>query len=170
MDGLPVRRWVRDWVWVSPPPPPPTTTAPSLPLPKDSHLLTPMALALLSAARAGTLDQPTPEPKEGENAEQEGEGEKLFRVKRWVRLPKERETDDDEFPKQQPVPKGLKERIWVVKEDDTREERFIDVQTSLDQGLNKTGTPVAPPPETQRRRPPPRRKGGQRGRRPGRKV
>ncbi|PYH44939.1 uncharacterized protein BP01DRAFT_416274, partial [Aspergillus saccharolyticus JOP 1030-1] len=81
-EGLPVRRWTRQTQTVSQEPkvdiPDPNDfqglggkpTIPEHPMPRDSHLLTPMSRALLRAARAGCI-YIRQAPKEADEEEKE---------------------------------------------------------------------------------------------------
>ncbi|KAI5787694.1 hypothetical protein DFH27DRAFT_528126 [Peziza echinospora] len=89
-EGLPVRSWRKQWVAINPPPnpnnpnpanPANATSGTELPLPKETHLLTPMSQALLQAARAGTLES-KPKPAKAAAAASQGQ---LFMTKRWMR-------------------------------------------------------------------------------------
>ncbi|PWW72916.1 hypothetical protein C7212DRAFT_366514 [Tuber magnatum] len=85
-EGLPVRRWSRQWVHVgkSAPPPPPE---PELPLPKETHLLLPMSQALLQAARSSSHGKPTAKPAHVP-------GQQLFQTKRWMQIPRHLEPPE----------------------------------------------------------------------------
>ncbi|KAL7272034.1 hypothetical protein RUND412_005173 [Rhizina undulata] len=136
-EGLPVRRWERQWIPVgksAPAPPPP----PELPLPKESHLLPPVSQALLQAARSGTQGKPA--PKVAVDLDQQ-----LFMTKRWVRIEKHREPPEPVYLAK--VPEAPSKR--------KRGDEVVEVEQ----------TTVAP--RTRRRMPPPKRKNKPRGRRPG---
>ncbi|KAG0642968.1 hypothetical protein HOY80DRAFT_559541 [Tuber brumale] len=85
-EGLPVRRWSRQWVHVgkSAPLPPPE---PELPLPKETHLLPPMSQALLQAARSSSQGKPTTKPAHVP-------GQQLFQTKRWMQTPRHLEPPE----------------------------------------------------------------------------
>ncbi|RPB01425.1 hypothetical protein L873DRAFT_655823 [Choiromyces venosus 120613-1] len=85
-EGLPVRRWSKQWVHVgkSAPPPPPE---PELPLPKETHLLPPMSQALLQAARSSSQGKPTVKPPHIP-------GQQLFQTKRWMQIPRHLEPPE----------------------------------------------------------------------------
>lgn len=85
-EGLPVRRWSRQWVHVgkSAPPPPPE---PELPLPKETHLLPPMSQALLQAARSSSQGKPIAKPAHIP-------GQQLFQTKRWMQIPRHLEPPE----------------------------------------------------------------------------
>ncbi|CAZ80641.1 unnamed protein product [Tuber melanosporum] len=85
-EGLPVRRWSRQWVHVgkSAPLPPPE---PELPLPKETHLLPPMSQALLQAARSSSQGKPAAKPAHIP-------GQQLFQTKRWMQTPRHLEPPE----------------------------------------------------------------------------
>lgn len=101
-EGLPVRRWRRDWVSVGKPASTITAPQPELPLPKDAHLLSATSQGLLAAARAGSSSEDAPKAREPHHAEP------LFRTKRWVRIAKEMEPPEPVYLAKIPVLSGKK--------------------------------------------------------------
>ncbi|KAK6353364.1 hypothetical protein TWF696_005332 [Orbilia brochopaga] len=159
-EGLPIRRWDKKWLWFAkkntPPPPPP-----ELPLPKDTHLLTPMSQTLLKAARNGTLGQ----LQEGEKVSTT----RLFLTNKWTVIPREDEPAEPEYLGRPPdtysqhsrlVRKQVNGKVLIV------EEEIEDVYIEPTAVAN--GTPVADAAQSssKKRAPPPKRKAG-RGRKPG---
>lgn len=78
------------------------TAWPELPMPRDSHLYSPMSQALLRAARMGRVNkQPPPlmeeekEPREEDDAD--GELDAGFSIRRWTLVPKHLEGPEPEF-------------------------------------------------------------------------
>ncbi|RPB22775.1 hypothetical protein L211DRAFT_850197 [Terfezia boudieri ATCC MYA-4762] len=168
IEGLPIRRWAKAEVPIglkslAPPAPP------ELPLPKETHLLTPMSQALLQAARAGTLDKPKP------NQTQTSQGQQLFMIRRWCLVPRHLEPGNemnylgklpDVARKRRRVRKRAEGKIITSYLDEMGLGGEIAVGAAGGQALAGSVGQVAPTP---RRRPPPKRKPG-RGRKPGRKV
>ncbi|KAI5806898.1 hypothetical protein EDC01DRAFT_4251 [Geopyxis carbonaria] len=108
-DGLPVRRWEKQEVMIGKPLPPPPPPPPDLPMPKDSHLLSATSLALLQAARASpVVTDPTDKPDPA-NA--------LFKLKRWVQIPKDQEPPEPVYLARIPGDEGDKKEI-ALKEDE----------------------------------------------------
>ncbi|RPB09496.1 hypothetical protein P167DRAFT_608043 [Morchella conica CCBAS932] len=142
-EGLPVRRWSRDWVSVgkSQPPPPPQ---PELPLPKETHLLQPMSQALLQAARSSSSTTPKPVP-----AAPSPPGGRRFMTKRWVRIARNMEGP---------------EPVYLAKVPDRPRRRGEEVVEVVQQQLQQQQQPTT---ATRRRVPPPKRKAKPRGRKPG---
>jgi len=168
IEGLPIRRWAKAEVPIglkslAPPAPP------ELPLPKETHLLTPMSQALLQAARAGTLDKPKP------NQTQTSQGQQLFMVRRWCLVPRHLEPGNevnylgklpDVARKRRRVRKRIEGKIITSYMDEIGPGGEMAMGVAGGQALAAPAGQVAPTP---RRRPPPKRKPG-RGRKPGRKV
>ncbi|KAA8914678.1 hypothetical protein FN846DRAFT_901943 [Sphaerosporella brunnea] len=101
-EGLPVRRWHREWVGLGPPSA--TTSTAQLQLPKDAHLLSCMSQGLLTAARDGSsknMDD-TAKPRETVAAEPR------FRTKRWVRYPQDQEPPEPVYLYKAPGDPGRK--------------------------------------------------------------
>ncbi|KAL1959587.1 hypothetical protein VTO42DRAFT_1622 [Malbranchea cinnamomea] len=114
-EGLPVRRWARQRTTISQTPKSESLEGsllesqklPELPMPRDSHLLTPMSRALLRAARAGcTYIRPVPKnayDEEKEVKEEEGGGdnvpvyERTFVASKWGAIPRHMEPPEVEF-------------------------------------------------------------------------
>ncbi|OJD16875.1 hypothetical protein AJ78_02972 [Emergomyces pasteurianus Ep9510] len=113
-EGFPVRRWVRQPVVVYQTPKNEQPDArlggpqalPELPMPRDSHLLTPMSRALLRAARAG-CKYIRPAPTEIEDDEKEIKDpdepvvappfERTFTAGKWSLVPRHMEPPEAEF-------------------------------------------------------------------------
>ncbi|OAX84094.1 hypothetical protein ACJ72_01530 [Emergomyces africanus] len=114
-EGFPVRRWVRQPVVVYQTPKNDQPDArlggsqalPELPMPRDSHLLTPMSRALLRAARAG-CKYIRPAPTEIEDDEKEAikdadeavaapPFERTFTAGKWSLVPRHMEPPEAEF-------------------------------------------------------------------------
>ncbi|KAL3472629.1 hypothetical protein BJX99DRAFT_249502 [Aspergillus californicus] len=116
-EGLPVRRWSRQVQTVSQEPKFDGTESevsgqggkqpmPDHPMPRDSHLLTPMSRALLRAARAGCI-YIRPASKDFEDEEKEATDpeeqqaaqntERKFAMRKWTTVPKHMETPEVEF-------------------------------------------------------------------------
>ncbi|KLJ07847.1 hypothetical protein EMPG_16676 [Blastomyces silverae] len=113
-EGFPVRRWVRQPVVVyqNPKIEQPDTrlggsqALPELPMPRDSHLLTPMSRALLRAARAG-CKYIRPAPTEVEDDDKEIKDadepvapppfERTFTAGKWTLVPRHIEPPEAEF-------------------------------------------------------------------------
>ncbi|KAE8395332.1 hypothetical protein BDV23DRAFT_145656 [Aspergillus alliaceus] len=116
-EGLPVRRWTRQLQTVSQTPkldgqesfvegPGGKQTIPEHPMPKDSHLLTPMSRALLRAARAGCI-YIRKAPKDVEDEEKEvmdveeqptlQTTERSFVTRKWTTVPRHLENPEVEF-------------------------------------------------------------------------
>ncbi|KAI5812852.1 hypothetical protein BZA77DRAFT_358676 [Pyronema omphalodes] len=102
-EGLPVRRWAREWVSVGRPTVAQTAPQPELPLPKDAHLMSATSQGLLAAARAGSTSEETPKPLHPTTPEP------LFRTKRWVRIPKDQEPPEPVYLAKVPDVPGRKE-------------------------------------------------------------
>ncbi|KKZ60595.1 hypothetical protein EMCG_04773 [[Emmonsia] crescens] len=113
-EGFPVRRWVRQPVVVYQTPRNEQPDArlggsqalPELPMPRDSHLLTPMSRALLRAARAGCkYIRPTPteiedDEKEVKDADEPTAAppfERTFTAGKWALVPRHMEPPEAEF-------------------------------------------------------------------------
>ncbi|KAL8664489.1 MAG: hypothetical protein Q9202_003039 [Teloschistes flavicans] len=111
-EGLPVRHWRKGPIAVSTAPQKDEATADTktdslfteLPMPRDSHLLSPMSQALLRAARSGTSTKKTsalPLPEEdkenGEEEEPAGDVDAGFMAKRWAAVPRHLEGPEPEF-------------------------------------------------------------------------
>ncbi|KAF8244632.1 hypothetical protein K440DRAFT_635855 [Wilcoxina mikolae CBS 423.85] len=101
-EGLPVRRWHRDWVSVGKPAAAVSTPQPELPLPKDAHLMSSTSQGLLAAARAGSTSDETPKPLNPVQPEL------LFRTKRWVRIAKDMEPPEPVYLAKVPDAPGKK--------------------------------------------------------------
>ncbi|KAK6502253.1 hypothetical protein TWF506_002836 [Arthrobotrys conoides] len=170
-EGLPIRRWNRQWMWYAkknvPPPPPP-----ELPLPKETHLLTPMSQTLLKAARNGTLGK----PQDGEAAEANSTDKKaagstrLFMTNKWTVIPREDEPAEPEYLGRPPdtfsrhsrlVRKRVNGKVMIVEEE--LDEMYPEVPMP---GVAVDGVAASPAQPIKRRPPPPKRKPG-RGRKPG---
>ncbi|OJD27169.1 hypothetical protein ACJ73_01440 [Blastomyces percursus] len=113
-EGFPVRRWVRQPVVVyqNPKVEQPDTriggsqALPELPMPRDSHLLTPMSRALLRAARAGCkYIRPAPTEVEDDDKEIKDSDEpvsappfeRTFTAGKWTLVPRYIEPPEAEF-------------------------------------------------------------------------
>ncbi|KAG5293881.1 LYR family protein, iron-sulfur cluster biosynthesis protein Isd11 [Histoplasma capsulatum G186AR] len=113
-EGFPVRRWVRQPVVIyqTPKTEQPDTrlggpqALPELPMPRDSHLLTPMSRALLRAARAGCkYIRPAPPEVEGDEKETKDSDEptaappfeRTFTAGKWTLAPRHMEPPEAEF-------------------------------------------------------------------------
>ncbi|KAL2009156.1 hypothetical protein VTN00DRAFT_7350 [Thermoascus crustaceus] len=115
-EGLPVRRWIRQPYTFSQAPKADESESttlgangsqplPELPMPKDSHLLTPMSRALLRAARAGCKYirhvSKDSEEEERETAETEEPAmtstERSFTTRKWTVVPRHLEPPEVEF-------------------------------------------------------------------------
>ncbi|DAA76819.1 TPA_exp: Uncharacterized protein A8136_7048 [Trichophyton benhamiae CBS 112371] len=114
-EGLPVRRWARQLTTVSQEPKSTeqdtsivdSQSLPELPMPRDSHLLTPVSRALLRAARAGcTYIRPVRKDPEPEELEQKDDDdtvveptvdERTFAAMKWTALPRTVELPEVEF-------------------------------------------------------------------------
>ncbi|KAE8139651.1 hypothetical protein BDV38DRAFT_242012 [Aspergillus pseudotamarii] len=116
-EGLPVRRWTRQLQTVSQTPkldgqesfvegPGGKQTIPEHPMPKDSHLLTPMSRALLRAARAGCIyirkatKDTEDEEKEVTDVEEQPTlqtTERSFVTRKWATVPRHLENSEVEF-------------------------------------------------------------------------
>ncbi|EIT77882.1 hypothetical protein AO1008_11171 [Aspergillus oryzae 100-8] len=116
-EGLPVRRWTRQLQTVSQTPkldgqesfvegPGGKQTIPEHPMPKDSHLLTPMSRALLRAARAGCIyirkatKDAEDEEKEVTDVEEQPTlqtAERSFVTRKWTTVPRHLENSEVEF-------------------------------------------------------------------------
>ncbi|KAE8379234.1 hypothetical protein BDV26DRAFT_260042 [Aspergillus bertholletiae] len=116
-EGLPVRRWTRQLQTVSQTPkldgqesfvegPGGKQTIPEHPMPKDSHLLTPMSRALLRAARAGCIyirkatKDAEDEEKEVTDVEEQPTlhtTERSFLTRKWATVPRHLENSEVEF-------------------------------------------------------------------------
>ncbi|KAM5442478.1 hypothetical protein MferCBS31731_002356 [Microsporum ferrugineum] len=114
-EGLPVRRWSRQATTFSQEPKPAEEETsivdpqglPELPMPRDSHLLTPVSRALLRAARAGcTYIRPVRKDPEPEEIEQKDDDdtltgppvvERTFTATKWTMVPRTIELPEVEF-------------------------------------------------------------------------
>ncbi|KAK2808178.1 hypothetical protein FQN50_004919 [Emmonsiellopsis sp. PD_5] len=114
-EGLPVRRWARQPIVISQNPKNDEpdgrlggpNALPELPMPKDSHLLTPMSRALLRAARAGCKyirpapndvdDDDDKEVKEVDEATTAPSFERTFTAGKWTVIPRHLEPPEVEF-------------------------------------------------------------------------
>ncbi|KAL1963759.1 hypothetical protein VTN77DRAFT_7825 [Rasamsonia byssochlamydoides] len=116
-EGLPVRRWSRQPYTFSQDPkldvPDSSSDVtganqsfPELPMPKDSHLLSPMSRALLRAARAGCIyirhvnkeaEEEEKEPTEIGEPVSTTRVERSFTARKWTALPKHMEPPEVEF-------------------------------------------------------------------------
>ncbi|KAK6341895.1 hypothetical protein TWF730_001381 [Orbilia blumenaviensis] len=175
-EGLPIRRWNKQWMWFAkknvPPPPPP-----ELPLPKETHLLTPMSQTLLKAARNGTLGKPQDEEGAAAAADGAADGKKpspgstrLFKTNKWTVIPREDEPAEPEYLGRPPdtftrhsrlVRKTVNGKVMIVEED--LEEMYAEAPVP---GVAVDGVVASPAQPIKRRPPPPKRKPG-RGRKPG---
>ncbi|KAK2753769.1 hypothetical protein FQN55_000132 [Onygenales sp. PD_40] len=114
-EGLPVRRWARQPIVISQNPKNDQpdgrlggpNALPELPMPKDSHLLTPMSRALLRAARAGCkyirpapndVDDDDKEVKEVDEVTTAAPSfERTFTAGKWTVIPRHMEPPEVEF-------------------------------------------------------------------------
>ncbi|RHZ70507.1 hypothetical protein CDV55_100938 [Aspergillus turcosus] len=116
-EGLPVRRWTRQRQTISQVPkteiseslfqgPGGKDALPEHPMPRDSHLLTPMSRALLRAARAGCIyirkaqKEPEDEEKEATDVEEQPmiqSTDRSFTARKWAALPRHLEPPEVEF-------------------------------------------------------------------------
>ncbi|KAL4953226.1 hypothetical protein BDW69DRAFT_165794 [Aspergillus filifer] len=116
-EGLPVRRWSRQVQTVSQEPRVEGTESdapghagkpsiPEHPMPKDSHLLSPMSRALLRAARSGCVyirkasKEYDDEEKDTTDADEQQTQQKLernFSMRKWTSVPKHLEAPEVEF-------------------------------------------------------------------------
>ncbi|KAF4156555.1 hypothetical protein CNMCM6936_006451 [Aspergillus lentulus] len=116
-EGLPVRRWTRQRQTISQVPkteisesliqgPGGKQALPEHPMPRDSHLLTPMSRALLRAARAGCIyirkaqKEPEDEEKEATDVEEQPmiqSTDRSFTARKWAALPRHLEPPEVEF-------------------------------------------------------------------------
>ncbi|MCJ1226133.1 hypothetical protein MMC12_002782 [Toensbergia leucococca] len=108
-EGLPVRHWRKAPVTVNVAPQKENSNItnmrnagwPELPMPRDSHLLSPMSQALLRAARMGQVNKPTPPMEDekdlGEEEDAEGEIDAGFVAKRWAVVPRHLEGAEPEY-------------------------------------------------------------------------
>lgn len=116
-EGLPVRRWARQPYTFSQDPKldVPDSSAddggsnqyfPELPMPKDSHLLSPMSRALLRAARAGCIylrhvnsetEEDDKETTEAGETAPATRVERSFTARKWTAVPKHMEPPEVEF-------------------------------------------------------------------------
>ncbi|THC98064.1 hypothetical protein EYZ11_002490 [Aspergillus tanneri] len=116
-EGLPVRRWTRQSQTISQVPkmedsdsivqgPGGKQSIPEHPMPRDSHLLTPMSRALLRAARAGCVyirpasKDPGDEEKEVTDVDDQPliqSTERSFVARKWSTVPKHLESMEVEF-------------------------------------------------------------------------
>jgi hypothetical protein len=143
-EGLPVRRWHREWVQVGKPAASTSTPQPELPLPKDAHLLSSTSQGLLAAARAGSgSTEDTPKPREPAAAEP------LFRTKRWVRIARDLEPP---------------EPVYLAKVPDVPGKKDDHLQLSINTGDGSIVGTAAP---RRRAPPPPKKKNKRPGRKPG---
>ncbi|KAF3930196.1 hypothetical protein ABW20_dc0102051 [Dactylellina cionopaga] len=165
-EGLPIRRWNKQWMWFAkkniPPPPPP-----ELPLPKETHLLTPMSQTLLKAARNGTLGKM--QDSEAEKEKEKPTSTRLFMTNKWTVIPREDEPTEPEYLGRPPdtfsrhsrlVKKTVNGKVVIVEEE---LEELYEVPVA---GIVADGVTASPAQPVKRRPPPPKRKAG-RGRRPG---
>ncbi|KAK6522061.1 hypothetical protein TWF281_002630 [Arthrobotrys megalospora] len=168
-EGLPIRRWNKQWMWFAkknvPPPPPP-----ELPLPKETHLLTPMSQTLLKAARNGTLGKPQEEDPENSAEKKPAASTRLFMTNKWTVIPREEEPAEPEYLGRPPdtfsrhsrlVRKTVNGKVMIVEEE--LEELYPEVSVP---GIAIDGVAASPAQPIKRRPPPPKRKPG-RGRKPG---
>lgn len=151
------------------PPPPP----PELPLPKETHLLTPMSQTLLKAARNGTLGKPQDEEAGGEGNptdKKPAASTRLFMTNKWTVIPREDEPAEPEYLGRPPdtfsrhsrlVRKTVNGKVIIVEEE--LEEMYPEVPVP---GIAVDGVVASPAQPIKRRPPPPKRKPG-RGRKPG---
>ncbi|KKK16483.1 hypothetical protein ARAM_000400 [Aspergillus rambellii] len=116
-EGLPVRRWTRQVQTISQEPktegtepvqpgPGGKQAAPERPMPRDSHLLTPMSRALLRAARSGCIyirqasKDSEDDEKEATDADEQQAApstERSFAMRKWSTVPKHLEAPEVEF-------------------------------------------------------------------------
>ena len=109
-EGLPVRHWRKKAINVNAAPEKENIdnaglrnlTWKELPLPRDTHLLSPMSQDLLRAARMPQAKKPTTpllddDKEPGEDEDADGEVDTGFVAKRWAVLPKELEGPEPEF-------------------------------------------------------------------------
>ncbi|KAF7170239.1 hypothetical protein CNMCM5623_002716 [Aspergillus felis] len=116
-EGLPVRRWTRQRQTISQVPkteisesliqgPGGKQALPEHPMPRDSHLLTPMSRALLRAARAGCIyirkaqKEPEDEEKEATDVEEQPmiqSTDRSFTARKWAAVPRHLEPPEVEF-------------------------------------------------------------------------
>ncbi|TGZ84743.1 hypothetical protein EX30DRAFT_337218 [Ascodesmis nigricans] len=132
-DGLPVRRWTKQWVTIHSRPPAIPGTQPDHPLPKDAALLSETSRGLLAAARnAGTPNtaeasalQREREQAQAQAAQQSG-AVPLFQTKQWALMPKHLEAEIPEPVYLSKVPGGLAgKRIGVGSEKGEEKGRLI---------------------------------------------
>ena len=109
-EGLPVRHWRKKPISVNAAPEKENIANADLhnlawkelPMPRDSHLLSPMSQDLLRAARMPQAKKPTTplledDKEPGEDEDADGEIDTGFVAKRWAVLPKELEGPEPEF-------------------------------------------------------------------------
>ncbi|KAL6233574.1 hypothetical protein BDW75DRAFT_214776 [Aspergillus navahoensis] len=116
-EGLPVRRWTRQIQTVSQEPKTDGTdteasgnggkpSIPEHPMPRDSHLLSPMSRALLRAARVGCIyirqaskdfDDEEKETMDPEEQQSQQSMERNFSLRKWTTVPKHLEAPEVEF-------------------------------------------------------------------------
>ncbi|PGH00173.1 hypothetical protein AJ80_09227 [Polytolypa hystricis UAMH7299] len=114
-EGLPVRRWSRQSQVISQTPKYDVpdgdgsgsqNNPPELPMPRDSHLLTPMSRALLRAARSGCkyirpatkeVEDEEKEVREGEDVASAPPSERTFTAGKWSMVPRHLEPPEAEF-------------------------------------------------------------------------
>ncbi len=109
-EGLPVRHWRKRPISVNAAPEKENIDNADLhnlawkelPMPRDSHLLSPMSQDLLRAARMPQAKKPTTplledDKEPGEDEDADGEIDTGFVAKRWAVLPKELEAPEPEF-------------------------------------------------------------------------
>ena len=109
-EGLPVRHWRKRPISVNAAPEKENIDNADLhnlawkelPMPRDSHLLSPMSQDLLRAARMPQAKKPTTplledDKEPGEDEDADGEIDTGFVAKRWAVLPKESEGPEPEF-------------------------------------------------------------------------
>lgn len=141
-EGLPVRRWHRDWVSVEKPPAVAVAPQLELPLPKDAQLLSNTAQALLAAARAGSATTNNSTPPGSLKKRDAPQAQPLFRAKRWVCYAKGEEPP---------------EPVYLAKVPDM----------STKKGDEITGDELGTEIPKRRGPPPPRKKQKRQGRKPG---
>jgi len=101
-EGLPVRRWHREWVGVGKPAAPVNTPQTHLGMPREASLLPETAQALLQAARSGSSNSEVPKVREIVQSEP------MFKTKRWVRYPRDQEPPEPVYLAKVPDAPGKK--------------------------------------------------------------
>lgn len=103
-----MRRWVREWVPVGRPVVAAATPQPELPLPRDAHLMSATSQGLLAAARAGSTSAADREDSAAGKAPgaASSKPQPLFLVRRWVRLPRDREPPEPVYLAKAPAVPG----------------------------------------------------------------